>query len=53
VDDPRKLKNELEVAARVAGTLTDIRAAQEVERYMREVEAKLRFPPRPNSDVLI
>jgi len=53
VDDPRKLKNELEVAARIAGSLTDIRAAQEVERYMREVEAKLRFPPRPSADVVI
>jgi hypothetical protein len=53
VDDPRKLKNELEVAARLAGTLTDIRAAEEVERYRREVEAKLRFPGRPSADVII
>lgn len=53
VEDPRTLKNELEVAARVAGSLTDRESVQQVERYIREVEDKLLYQRRPPAEVNI
>lgn len=47
------LRRELDVAARLAATMTDERTAREVERYRRELESRLLYDGRPPTDIII
>lgn len=51
--DAEQLRHELEIAARIAASLTDVGASRDVQRYMREVEDKLLYEPRPIADTYI
>ncbi|MGK6324700.1 hypothetical protein ACMGDM_16675 [Sphingomonas sp. DT-51] len=53
MNEREKLKDELEIAVRVASTITNDETALELRRYAKKVEDKLTYHARPAGNVVI